>query len=179
MEYWQAQEKAEKLLAAGNPEQSLAYFELALQSIPEDYQRKYAVISIYLGKAQSLLALGRAHAAMETVEALQRDDIAGVYQNYPEYYDLIKACERQLGMDTRNHENMHTELGLNWREALSRAQRLLEQGRYRESLAYFERCLMDSPGEWYSSVEEKQAEQGRAEALRMLESSKNKRNRNP
>jgi tetratricopeptide (TPR) repeat protein len=165
MEYWEAQAKAEQCYLEGDFVTSLEYYKEAFRTIPDDYQRRYAVISLYIGKARSHLGM---QAAYETLEDLARDDYQGIYMGYPEYYETLIECQKRLGHDTRNAENQLSELNLHWKDALSHARDLLDKGDYEESLIFFERSLNSNPGEWYSMNDVYDAFRGKAEALTKL-----------
>jgi tetratricopeptide (TPR) repeat protein len=68
MEYWEAEAKAGECYDEGDFARSLAYYYEALDTIPDDYQRRYAVVSLYIGKAPSHLGLGDSQAALATLE---------------------------------------------------------------------------------------------------------------
>ena len=168
MEYWEAEAKAVEYYQEGEFTTSLEYYEEAFRTIPDDYQRRYAVISLYIGKARSHLGMNDPQAAYQTLEDLTRDDHQGIYMGYPEYYETLIECQKRLGHDTRNAENQLTELNLDWRDALSQAWKLLNKGDYEESLIYFERSLKSNPGEWYSMNDVYEAYRGKAEAFKKL-----------
>ncbi len=168
MEYWEGEAKAAKLYREGDFKTSLELYEEALQTIPNDYERRYAVISLHIGKARCQLGLDDAQAAYQTPEDLAGDDCRGIYKGYPKYYEILIECQERLGLDTRNAENQRAELNLEWRAALSHRWKLLKKGEYEESLIYFERSLNSNPGEWYSMKDVDEAYRGKAEAFKKL-----------
>jgi tetratricopeptide (TPR) repeat protein len=168
MEYWQAEAKATECLERGDFVNGLGYSYQELPTTPNDYSRRYAAISIYIGKARSYLGMGDAQAAHRTLEELVKDDHQGIYMGYPEYFETLIECQKRLGLDCRNAQNQLAELELDWGDALIQARKLLNEGEYKESLIYFERSLNANPGEWYSMSSVYDALRGKAKALKKL-----------
>lgn len=168
MEYWESEAKAIERYESGHFAESIQCYEEALRTLPNDHQRSYAIISLYVGKVRSQLALGDPQGAHVTLESLVEEDVRGTYMAYPEYHEALMDVQAALGLDSSNAENQLREIELDWRESLRIALDLLARGEYEESIVYFSRSLNSNPGEWNSERAEYEAYRGKAEALTRL-----------
>lgn len=113
-----------------------------------------------LQQARAFLNQNDAESALNVLESFAADDYRGVHTAYPEFYEILRVCQQSLGKDTRNADSQIEEMKLDWMTALNKGQQLLKAGKAQESIAYFNRSLMDNPGEYGTSSAVSAAEEG-------------------
>ncbi len=165
-------------LGASHP--SLEAIRARLHRSPQDeaYGRKQTVAPPHISKpyldfgrcleeATGFLNQGDAKSALNILETFAGNDYRGIHTAYPEFYEILRACQQSLGLKTLRAESQIEEMQLDWMTALTKGQQLLKAGRAKESIAYFNRSLKANPGEagTASAVEEARLGIKSAEAL--------------
>lgn len=122
--------------------------------------RPYLDLGRCLDQAEHALQRGDAKSAMHALEAFAANDFRGIHTAYPEFYEILRACQESLGMRHRSADSQIEEMQLDWMTALTKGQQLLKAGKARESIAYFERSLKANPGEYGTAAGEEAARLG-------------------
>jgi tetratricopeptide (TPR) repeat protein len=128
----------------------------------------HSLIDRSIARARQRLGTGDPKAALQILEDLAGRDPRGVYMALPDYYEILIACKKNLGLDCRNEESMVAELGMDWMKAHELARRLLGAKRYKESLIHFQRSISANPCEAGTTSGLYEAYRGMAAALKAL-----------
>jgi len=120
--------------------------------------KKQKNIDLCIRCAKEFLNQGDAKSALEALEDFAVNDSQGVHLATPEFYRLLWVCQESLGIESAHGVDKGEPLtsgpqggidtkGLTWITALENAERLLREGKARESIAYFRFSINDNPGE--------------------------------
>jgi len=137
-------------------------------------------IDLCIRNAKKFLNQGDAKSALEELEEFARNDSQNVHFERPEFYRLLWVSQESLGIDSHHDRNKSTSSplaalsskivrsfnnslriisrrgietkGLTWITSLDMGERLLNEGKARESIAYFKFSIEDNPGECGTSA---------------------------
>ena len=159
-------------------------------------ENKRQNIDLCIRNAKEFLNQGDAKSALEELEGFARNDSRGVYSERPDFYRILWASQEALGIDSHHAMNGATASpltklgakiarivkaspgifnrgetatkGMTWMTALNTGERLLKEGKARESIVYFRFSIQDNPGEYGTSSEIDSARDGIKAAERLI-----------
>ena len=148
-----------------------------------------------IDKAKEFLNQGNAKSALDALESFARNDSRGLHTARPDFYRILWAARESLGIESDHAvdgEAVSTPAkmgqsigrifgsggsygsgvvdtkGMTWMTALETGERLLKEGKARESIACFRFSISDNPGEYGTSSALDRAREGIRAAEKLL-----------